>query len=141
LRRRGLVEPVTGGEIDGLQDRVHGAAERGAVPALVPGRQLEITRALVQPGVERRLLRDLARDRGRGADAAAGPAGQRVVAFAPPLSPRRGGAAYAVDRRGHRERYRGRIGGERAPLRRVDRGVPQQLRVRPGGPVVARLLR
>ena len=36
---------------------------------------------------------------------------------------------------------RGRIGGERAPLGRVGRGVPQQLRVRPGGPVVARLLR
>ena len=54
LRGRGLVDGLAGDEVDGLEHRVHRAADRGAVAALVPRRQLEVASVLGQPGSTRR---------------------------------------------------------------------------------------
>ena len=46
LRGDGVVQAGAGGQVDHLQDAVHGPADRGAVAALRPRRQLEVAGAL-----------------------------------------------------------------------------------------------
>ena len=48
LRGDGVVEAVAGGEVDRLQHAVHGPADRRAVAALQPRRQVEVARPLLR---------------------------------------------------------------------------------------------
>jgi hypothetical protein len=53
----GPLEAVAGGQVDGLQRPVDGPSDRRAVAPLRPGRQVEVARALGEPGSGRHGLR------------------------------------------------------------------------------------
>ena len=47
----GVGEAAAGGQVDGLQDAVYGPADRGAVSALVPGREFQVAGVFRQSGI------------------------------------------------------------------------------------------
>ena len=47
----GIGEAAAGGQVDGLQDAVHGPADRGAVSALVPRREFQVAGVFRQSGI------------------------------------------------------------------------------------------
>ena len=46
-------EAAAGGQVDGLQDAVDGPADRGAVSALVPGREFQVAGVFGESGIGR----------------------------------------------------------------------------------------
>ena len=105
--RRRLVDAGAGREVDGLEHGVDGAADRGAVAALVPRRQLEVARVLRQARIGRAAARPrrdrVAMARWPATTVWRRPVGERMVARRAPLPTtardsgraRRGGAARA----------------------------------------------
>ena len=81
------VEAVAGREVDGLQRAVHRTADRGAVPALQPWREVEVARALLQAGGELRLgvVHAFVGERGRGDRGRPGTARERRFTLGAPL--------------------------------------------------------
>ena len=136
LRGRGRFDVESRGQLDRLQRRVHGTADRGAVPTLVPGWQLEIATVLGQPRVVDRHEVEPVRQR-------------RCRHEPPPVPAQMGTVVFGLPRLGGETRRGGRAGGDTVRVGKevepalvrlgplcAGRRVPEQLRVGPARAVV-----